>query len=111
MYKTFRPLNKKTVLNTIAEEVWTNYYQDLLDKDTSPLILVLRITHIQNQTRLKGLTMVLQTMKSYKVPSYDHLNIYISSVHMLVNKLLLNISTDFDEIFCVSSGGFHNGLD
>ena len=30
---------------------------------------------------------------------------------MLVDKLLLNGSTDFDEIFCVSSGGFHNGLD
>ena len=40
-----------------------------------------------------------------------YLNIYISSVHMLVDKLLLNGSTDFDEIFCVSSGGFHNGLD
>ena len=37
--------------------------------------------------------------------------IYISSVHVLVNKLLLNGSTDFDEIFCVYSGGFHNGLD
>ena len=40
-----------------------------------------------------------------------YLNIYISSVHMLVDKLLLNGSTDFDKIFCVSSGGFHNGLD
>ena len=40
-----------------------------------------------------------------------YLYIYISSVHMLVDKLLLNGSTDFDEIFCVSSGGFHNGLD
>ena len=42
---------------------------------------------------------------------YSYLNIYISSVHMLVNKRLLNGSTDFDEICCVSSGGFHNGLD
>ena len=39
------------------------------------------------------------------------LNIYISSVHVFVNKLLRNGFTDFDEIFCVSSGGFHNGLD
>ena len=28
-----------------------------------------------------------------------YLNIYTSSVHMLVDKLLLNGSTDFDEIF------------
>ena len=42
---------------------------------------------------------------------YIYIYIYISSVHMFVNKLLLNGSTDFDEIFCVSSGGFHNGLD
>ena len=27
------------------------------------------------------------------------------------DKLLLNGSTDFYEIFCVSSGGFDNGLD
>ena len=39
------------------------------------------------------------------------LGIYISSVHMLVNKLLLNGSTDFDKICCVSSEGFHNDLD
>ena len=30
---------------------------------------------------------------------------------MFVAKLLLNSSTDFDEILCVSSAGFHNGLD
>ena len=30
---------------------------------------------------------------------------------MFVNKLLFNGSTDFDEIFYVPSGGFHNGLD
>ena len=30
---------------------------------------------------------------------------------MFVNKLLLNGYADFDEFFCVSSGGFHNVLD
>ena len=37
--------------------------------------------------------------------------IYISSVRVYVTELLLNDLTDFIEFFCVSSGGFKNGLD
>ena len=40
-----------------------------------------------------------------------YVNTYISSVHVFVNKLLLNGYTDFNEFFWVSSGGFLNGLD
>ena len=48
--------------------------------------------------------------KGSEVFALDLILIYISSVHVFVNKLL-NGYTDFDEIFCMSSGGFHNGLD
>ena len=36
--------------------------------------------------------------------------IYISSVRVYVTELLLNVFTDFDEMFFVSSSGFENGL-
>ena len=40
-----------------------------------------------------------------------YLYIYISSVRVYVTELLQNGWTDCDEIFCVCSGGFENGLD
>ncbi|TLO55361.1 hypothetical protein FEG31_19215 [Acinetobacter baumannii] len=40
-----------------------------------------------------------------------HYTIYISSVRVFVTQLLLNGWTDFNEIFCVPSSGFENGLD
>ena len=42
---------------------------------------------------------------------YIYLYIYISFVCVYVTELLLNGWTDFDEIFCVRSSGFENGLD
>ena len=41
----------------------------------------------------------------------DNLYIYISCVRVCVTELLLDVWTDFDEIFCVSSRGFEDGLD
>lgn len=40
-----------------------------------------------------------------------YLYIYISSVRVYVTELLLNGWTDLNEIFCVPSEGFENGLD
>ena len=36
---------------------------------------------------------------------------YISFVRVYVTELLLNGWTNFDETFCVCSGGFENGFD
>ena len=41
----------------------------------------------------------------------NYLYIYISFVRVYVIELLLSDWTDFDEIFCMCSGGFENGLD
>ena len=55
-------------------------------------------------------------MQSYpggnSFPSFAYIPyIYISFVRVYATELFLNGWTDFDEIFCVCSGGFKNGLD
>ena len=68
-------------------------------------------------TSIFSLSVIRTAFTLFRPPLYNTfplcaISIYIFfSVHVYVTELLLNGLTDIDEIFCVSSGGFENGLD